>query len=123
MQKSISSIFFGALLLSSCGEHSDYDIINFTGEYRYYSGIAEFFDCKSRTKYYIAKTGVSEDLKKAYLKLGMDEKDDTYMKVKGYLKEEEQQMEGINPSIVFVPVELLAVNKSRGCERAIQQGK
>lgn len=53
----------------------------------------------------------------------MDEKDDTYMKVKGYLKEEEQHMEGINPSIVFVPVELLAVDKSRGCERAIQQGK
>lgn len=112
----VSTIF-----LSSCNEHGDYDITRFTGEYRYYRGIAEFFDCKSRVKYYVAESGIDSDLENAYLKLGLDEKDDVYIQLKGYLKEEEM-MEGINPSTVFVPVKILKIDKTRGCERGIRQG-
>ena len=110
-----------ALLLASCGEHSGQDVTKFTGEYRYYAGIAEFFDCKSHTKFYISKTGIGTDLQKAYLKLGVEEKDDVYVQIKGYLKEE-KQMEGIDPATVFVPVKLLAIDESRGCERGVMQG-
>lgn len=122
MNKRISSILFAALMLVSCGEHGDYDIVRFTGEYRYYAGIAEFFDCKSRVKYYVDKSGIDKELEQAYIKLGLDEKDDVYMKIKGYLKEEEEQMEGIVPAVVFVPVEILGLDKDRGCERGIRQG-
>ncbi len=110
-----------SLLLASCGEHADYDIARFSGEYRYYKGIAEFFDCKSRVKYYVADAGIDTDLQKAYLKLGMKEKDDVYIQLKGYLKEE-AMMEGINPSTVFVPVKILNMDKTRGCERGLRQG-
>lgn len=120
---SLSAVFLSTLMLTSCGEHSDYDVINFTGEYRYYSGIAEFFDCKSRIKYYVARAGADKDLEKAYLKLGMDEKDDVFIKVKGYLKEEKAEMDGINPATVFVPVEIVSLDKKRGCERGIRQGQ
>lgn len=119
--KKVLAITVLSLLLTSCGEHDDYDITRFSGEYRYYSGIAEFFDCKSRVKYYVAKAGIDTNLQETYSKLGLEEKDDVYIQLTGYLKEEEM-MEGINPSTVFVPVELLKVDKSRGCERGIRQG-
>ncbi len=109
------------VVLSSCNEHDDYDITRFNGEYRYYKGIAEFFDCKSRVKYYVAEAGIDSDLEKAYLKLDMEEKDDVFIQLKGYLKEE-KMMEGIYPSTVFVPVKLLKIDKSRGCERGLRQG-
>lgn len=111
-----------SLMLTSCGEHSDYDISRFTGEFRYYRGIGEFFDCKSRVKYYIADAGVYDDLKEAYEKLGIEEKDDAYIKIKGYLRDEANPMEGIDPGTVFVPVEIINIDHGRGCERAVQQG-
>ncbi len=122
MIRKVLAITTLSLLLASCGEHDDYDISRFTGEYRYHAGIAEFFDCKSRIKYYVAKSGIDTDLQETYSKLGLEEKDDVYIQLTGYLKEEEM-MEGINPSTVFVPVELLKVDKSRGCERGIRQGE
>jgi hypothetical protein len=123
MKKILSGILlFGVtVVMSSCNEHGDYDIVRFNGEYRYYKGIAEFFDCKSRVKYYVAEAGIDSDLEEAYLALGMDEKDDVYIQLKGYLKEE-QMMEGIHPSTVFVPVKLLKVDKTRGCVRGLRQG-
>jgi len=110
------------LILSSCSEHSDYDVTKFTGEFRFYRGIGEFFECKSRIKYYIADAGIYSDLKEAYEELGLEEKDDAYIKIKGYLRDEKNPMEGIDPSTVFVPVEIIKLDKSRGCERIIQQG-
>lgn len=121
MIKKVLTLTVFSILLASCNEHSDYDVSRFTGEYRYYKGIAEFFDCKSRVKYYVAKAGIDTDLQKTYLDLGMAEKDDVYIQIKGYLKEEEM-MEGIFPSTVFVPVKLLKVDQSRGCVRGIRQG-
>jgi len=120
MRKAIL-VSFASFILASCGEHSGQDVSKFTGEYRYYAGIAEFFDCKTHTKYYIAKVGVGTDLQAAYLKLNVEEKDDVYIQVKGYLKEE-KQIEGIDPATVFVPVKLLGIDKTRGCERGVMQG-
>ena len=111
-----------ALLLVSC-EHRGEDITKFTGDYRYYNGIAEFFDCKQRVKYYVGNVGIYKSLHQAYLDQGVPTDDDVYMQVSGYLKEEEVLVEGVNPTIIFVPVELLKIDKNRGCERAIQQGK
>ncbi|HIO93329.1 MAG TPA: hypothetical protein EYG68_10880 [Leucothrix mucor] len=112
-----------ALMLSSCGEHSDYDITKFTGEFRFYKGIGELFECKSRVKYYIADAGISTDLQEAYEELGLAEKDDAYIHIKGYLRDDDDPMEGITPEIVFVPVEIIKLDKNRGCERVIQQGR
>jgi len=111
-----------ALLLSSC-EHRGQDVIKFTGEYRYFAGIAEFFDCKERVKYFVAKAGINTDLQEAYLKLGVKDKDDVYIQIQGYLKEV-AQMDGVDPATLFVPVKLLSLDKNRGCERgSIQQGR
>ena len=112
-----------ALMLSSCGEHSDYDVTKFTGEFRFYKGIGELFECKSRIKYYIADAGIYTDLQEAYKELALEEKDDAYIHIKGYLRDEAKPMEGIDPSTVFVPVEIIKIDKKRGCERIIQQGK
>ncbi|MEE9351207.1 MAG: hypothetical protein V3U78_03010 [Thiotrichaceae bacterium] len=118
------SLLIGAvvLLLGSCSEHKGQDITKFTGEYRYYHGIAEFFVCKERVKYYVSEVGIGKELEEAYLEQGVAEDDDVYMKVKGYFMEEEQQMDGIDPAVLFVPVELLKVDKERGCERIIREG-
>jgi uncharacterized lipoprotein NlpE involved in copper resistance len=122
MKKKLVALSLILFLLTSCGEHSGQEISKFTGEYRYYAGIAEFFDCKSGVKYYIAKVGVGSELQEAYLKLDVKEKDDVYLQIKGYLKEE-QQMEGIDPATVFVPVKLLSFDKNRGCKRGFMQGR
>ncbi len=109
------------LLLTSC-EHSGYDVIEFTGDYRYYAGIAEFYDCDDQVKYYVADSGISTELQNLNSKLNLKEKEDIYLKVKGYLKEE-KQIEGVDPIIVFVPVKLLSHDRNRGCNRAIRRGQ
>ena len=114
-------IAIATLLLSSC-EHRGQDIAKFKGEYRYYKGIAEFFVCKERTKYFVADAGIHMDLRAVYLEQGLKEDDDVYMQMTGYYKEEEVQIEGIDPMVLFVPVKLLKVYKNKGCERIIQQG-
>jgi hypothetical protein len=113
--------FFMLGTLISCGEHDEYDVEKFTGEFRYYAGIGEFFDCKSRIKYYVAKAGINDDLQETYTALGMEEKDDAFIQIEGYLKEE-ALMEGINPATVFVPVKVIKIDKSRGCVRGLRQG-
>ncbi len=111
-----------ALLLISC-DHRGEDVTKFNGDYRYYKGIAEFFDCKARVKYYVGDFGIYKDLQQEYSEQGVSTDDDVYMQVSGYLKEEEVLVEGVNPTIIFVPVKLLKIDKNRGCERAIQHGK
>lgn len=115
-----SVLCFIALLLASC-EHSGYNISEFTGDYRYYAGIAEFFDCDSGIKYYVANAGIHTELQDMYNKLNLKEKDDVYIRVDGYTKEE-KQMDGIDPITVFVPVKLLGHDANRGCKQYIRQG-
>ena len=109
------------LLLAAC-EHSGYDVHEYSGDYRYYSGIAEFFDCDSAVKYYVADAGIYSELQELYTELELKQNDDVYLQVKGYTKEE-KQMDGIDPALVFVPVKLLSYGIDRGCSRAHRQGR
>lgn len=111
-----SVLCFMALILASC-EHSGYDVTKFSGEYKNYADIAEFFDCDSGIKYYVADAGIHKELQDMYSKLNLEEKDDVYITIEGYTREEEQ-MEGIDPITKFVPVELLSHDVDRGCELA-----
>ena len=106
--------FVTTIFLTSCGEHSGQTISEFSGDYRFYSGIGEFFDCNQKKKFYVAKAGISTKLQDSYLKLQVKPKEDVFIKIQGYLKEE-IQMEGIDPKLVFVPVKLISINKDRGC--------
>ena len=112
--------FLLPFLLVSC-EHSDYDVTKFTGDYRYYGGVAEFFDCQQQKKYYLADAGISTELEELHTSLDINENDDIYIEVKGYYKEE-QLMEGIDPTMVFVPVGLLNHDINRGCNRSYRHG-
>ena len=109
------------LLLASC-EHSGYDVTKFKGDYRYYAGIAEFFDCDDRVKYYVADAGIYAELQELYTRLNVKEKEDIYIQVEGYTREE-KQMEGIDPALVFVPVKLLSHDVDRGCNQAVRRGE
>jgi len=115
--------FVTAFLLTSCGEHSGQTISEFSGDYRFYSGIGEFFDCNKKKKFYVAKAGISSKLEETYLKLQIKPKEDVYIKIKGYLKEEIQEVEGINPKLVFVPVKLISLYENRGCTYPLREGE
>ena len=120
MLKNISKfIFFLILSLSlvSC-DHWGEDVRGYTGDYRYYAGISEFFECKERVKYYVADMGIAAELEKEYLALGLAKKEDVYTKVEGYFKEE-VQMEGIDSIMVFVPTKLISFDQERGCEKGL----
>ena len=109
------------MMLASCGEHRGENISEFTGDYRFYAGIAEFFDCKEKVKYYVADSGIYAELQSFYIQLNLKEKEDVYIKVNGYLKEE-KKMEGIDPANVFVAVKLLEHDAERGCNRDDRKG-
>ncbi len=119
--KRVIAISLLAILISACGEHRGQNISEFRGEYRFYKGIAEFFDCKSAKKYYLSKSGIHTELQSFYQKLNIKDHD-VYINIKGYLKEE-KQMEGIDPITVFVPVKLLQHDTDRGCALGVQQGQ
>ena len=107
-----------ALNLASCSQHES---TLFTGDYSYYAGIGEFFDCKTSVKYYLGKQGISEALKEKYLALKLTEKDDVYLKVKGYLMQESAE-ETLIPSTIFVATEFINFDTSRGCEVPRREG-
>ncbi len=123
MKLRIIFTFVSAFFLTSCGEHSDYTVSEFSGDYRFYSGIGEFFDCNKKKKFYVADAGISSKLQETYLKLQVKPKEDVFIKIKGYLKEEAQKVEGINPNLVFVPVKLISVDEDRGCTYPIREGE
>lgn len=109
------------LSLTSC-EHQGHTISEFNGDYRYYAGIAEFFNCQDGNKYYVADAGINNELQSRYLSLGLKQKEDVYIQVTGYLKKDKPKLEGIDPSLVFVPVRLISLDSSRGCNTVIRQG-
>jgi len=120
--KSILLLALFPLFLASCDtQHSGYTIKEYTGDYRVYAGIAEFFDCEEQVKYFVAKSGIHSELAEKYATLGLPEKEDVYAKVEGYLKQE-AQMEGIDPITVFVPTKFISFDQTRGCEIGRQQG-
>lgn len=121
----IKSIFLLALLpllFTACDtQHSGRTIKEYSGDYRVYAGIAEFFDCNEQVKYYVAQTGIYSELAEKYAALGLPEKEDVYTKVEGYLKKE-PQIEGVDPITVFVATRFISFDQTRGCERGRLQG-
>ncbi len=112
-------------LLVACGQHSGQTITEFSGDYRYTSrggrvGIAEFFNCADGVRYFVDKSGIHDELTKAFKALGLKDNDDAFLKVKGYLKKE-TLIEGIDPVTVFVAVEFVSFDKNRGCKLAIKR--
>ena len=103
------------MLLPACTEHWGEDVEKFTGDYRYHNGIGEFFNCKTAKTHYVFKSRADKKLTKQYLALNLSGNDDVYIKIRGYFKEVEQ-IEGVDPAMEFVPVKLLEMDASRGCE-------
>jgi len=111
-----------SLFFASCDmQHSGRSIIEYSGDYRVYAGIAEFFDCDQQVKYFVAKSGVHSELAEKYAALGVPEKEDVYIKVEGYLNKE-AQMEGVDPITVFEPTKFISFDQTRGCEMGRQEG-
>ena len=120
--KSILLLAVLSVFFTSCDmQHSGYTSKEYTGDYRDYAGIAEFFDCEEQVKYYVAESGVHSELAEKYAALEVPEKEDVYIKVEGYLKKE-AQMEGIDPITVFVPTKFISFDPTRGCEMSRRVG-
>lgn len=116
-------IILGCLLAAtivSC-EHSGYEIEKYTGDYRHHNGISEFFDCARGKKYYLSDAGAVKELEQLYAELNLAQNDDVYIEVEGYYKEE-PQMEGLDPATVFVVVDILKYDASRGCKLGAREG-
>jgi hypothetical protein len=104
-----------SLSLGACDvQHFGEDVKEHSGDYRFYAGIGEFFDCDDQVKYIVAKSGIHSRLADKYAALGVAEKEDVYTKVEGYLKQE-ARMEGLDPMTVFVPTKFISFDESRGC--------
>ena len=108
-------------LLAACSEHSGHTITDFTGDYRFKSGVGEIFNCADRKRYFVAKSGAYKELRDKFKALSLKKDDDAYIRVKGYLKQQ-TMMDGIDPETVFVAVEFISFDKNRGCERQSKQG-
>jgi len=103
-------------------EHRGHEIESFQGDYRYSSGVGEFFDCQSRVRYYVHDSSANKRLIREYRKLGLQHGDDAYVRVKGYLKEV-PQMEGVDPVKEFVPAEFISIDPNRGCKQEARRGR
>jgi len=109
------------IFLVSCSEHSEYTITEFAGDYRDQAGIGEFYDCTGKTKYFVAKSGIYKELQEKFATLNLNDNDDAYIKVEGYIKKEEL-MGGIGTVDIFVVTKLLSIDPTRGCEKRTRQG-
>ncbi len=114
----IIAISLFALSTLSCSKHES---TTFSGDYRYYAGISEFFDCKTGIKYYLGKGGIKKELEDKYLALKLDKKEDVYLKVEGYLTQESAE-ESLIPATIFIATEFIHFDTSRGCELARREG-
>ena len=110
------------MLLTACDNgHEGYIIKPFTGDYRYHNGIAEFFDCHDRKKYFVSPDGINKEVSNAYLALKLKDNDDAYIVVEGYVKSE-ALMDNIASVDVFVITKLLSVDATRGCQKSERVG-
>ena len=109
-------------LLTACsqGEAPEH-IRSYSGDFRYYRGIAEFFDCKERRRYYLHENDTYGELLEKFAALGLDEKEDAYLRVKGYWLEEEQ-MDGVDPLELLAVTEVVEFDASRSCQRRRREG-
>jgi len=110
-------------LLAACSQgQPPENIQRFSGDFRYYRGIAEFFDCKELHKYYLHENDMYDELLEKFAALGLDKKEDAYLRVKGYWLEEEQ-MDGVDPLELLAVTEIIEFDASRSCQRRRWQGQ
>ena len=110
------------ILLTACSqEPPPENIQRYSGDFRYYRGIAEFFDCKERRRYYLHENALYGELLEKFAALGLDEKEDAYVRVKGYWLEEEQ-MDGVDPFELQAVTEIVEFDASRSCQRRHRVG-
>ncbi len=121
MQKILIYCLLAFFLVACDNEHKGYIITPFTGDYRYHNGIAEFFDCHERKRYYVAPLGIDKEVAEAYLALKLEDNDDAYISVEGYMRPEEL-MDGIATVDVFVITKLLTIDATRGCQKSERVG-
>ncbi len=107
-------------LLISCSS-PDQPSQRYKGNFRYYAGIAEFFDCKTQEKHYVARDGIYNDLIEAYQNLNLKAKDDVYIRAEGFYQEEEQ-IDGVDPLEVFIVTKIIEFDTTRSCKRPYRQG-
>lgn len=112
-------VLLSIFLLSSC--FSEYDSRSFNGDYRFYKGISEFYDCESGILYFVANEGKAKQLSEAFLALKLKAKEDAFIKVEGYLKKESEE-ESLVPSTVFVVTKFISFDADRGCKQGRRQG-
>ncbi|MCK5696927.1 MAG: hypothetical protein KAI02_02120 [Gammaproteobacteria bacterium] len=113
-------LFFTTVLLISCSS-SQPPSQRYNGNFRYFSGIAEFFDCKTQEKHYVTEEGIYDELIASYKDLNLKPKDDVYIRAEGFYQEEEQ-MEGVDPLEVFVVTKIIEFDTTRSCKRPYRQG-
>ncbi|MCK5895252.1 MAG: hypothetical protein KAG20_00520 [Cocleimonas sp.] len=121
MKRTIKNSLLSCLFLLSLASCSQQESTVFTGDYRYYAGISEFFDCKTKVKYYLGKQGIKKALEEKYLALTLNEKEDVYLNVEGYLIQE-SATESLIPATIFVATKFIRFDTSRGCEIGSRQG-
>lgn len=117
----LSFSFLSCLMFSSCDNHSHPPSTLFTGDFRVYAGISEFYDCQSGKKYYLGDKGIKIDLEKKFKALQLAEKDDAYLEVEGYLMRESAKNTLI-PSTIFVATKFISFDANRGCSVEARQG-
>lgn len=109
------------ILLFSCSFESPPKSTVYTGDYRFYANIGEFFDCETQHKYYLAPNSVSKALATKFLALKLPEKEDAFLQIEGYLIKESPE-ESLIPTTVFVPTQFISFNSQRGCQESKYQG-
>lgn len=110
------------VVLSACSQGPPPENIQrISGDFRYYRGIAEFFDCKQRHRFYLVENDMYGELLEKFAALKLDPKEDAYVRVKGYWVEEEQ-MEGVDPLELLAVTEIVEFDASRSCKRTYREG-
>ena len=107
-------------MLISCSP-PDQPSQRYKGNFRSYAGIAEFFDCNTHKKHYVAKDGIYNELIEGYNDLNLKARDDVYIRAEGFYREEEQ-IEGVDPLEVFVVTKITEFDTSRSCKRPYRGG-
>ena len=117
----VSAILFTFLITACTTTTVKEQISRFKGNFRYFAGIAEFYDCKTKQKYYLSEDGVYDELIKGYQDLNLKPKDDVYIRAEGFYREQEQEF-GIDPIDVFVITKIIKFDTSRSCKKPYRVG-
>ena len=119
--KSPLTLLAGLFLVACSTLQNSERSYRYTGDFSYHNGIASFYDCKQKEKFYLVKGGVFNELIEKYQALKLRAKEDVYLRVEGYYQEEKQRY-GIDPIEVFVATRILKIDESRGCKQSGREG-